>query len=100
MNEKLTELFKIMADNPGMDVLFRINNEEISYEFAWSIQRIQRIEINWFYELHENFYIGMANIEEEFENYYDDSTGEARERFDQLVESGEITKKICVFMGA
>ena len=103
MNEKLNELFKTMQENPGLEVLFFVDNDEICDpgEYSYTVQKIKEIKVDYCFKINtEHTVIGKKDTINTLIDYYEYNRESAEKKFYKLIESGVIVKKIVVYLGA
>ena len=108
MNEKLKELVKLSTENPDLEIVCMVNSEVFKSDEStyWSCG-ISSVRIDDVYSDDESIYLDADDIIEQLRVELEDSPldGDAfdsavEERFNKLVELGEIVKKIIVYLNA
>jgi hypothetical protein len=104
MNERLNELFKTMQENPGLEILFFVDNNEICdpAEYDYTTQSIKKIEVDYCYSGNDEYdtVVGVHDVIKMLVEIEGFARETAETEFKKLLESGIIVKKIVVYLGA
>ena len=70
--ELIKEIVKLAEDNPNYEIHFAVSNELLSDSGTWTDHKIESVEADWMYKLDDGIYIGREEIEEKYEDTFED----------------------------
>jgi hypothetical protein len=109
MNKPVQELFKLVSENPTLKIIAQVDSEVTACgdDYSFYIGELGLAKIEYIYQDDDYSFIGEEDIQNHLEELLEEEMGyeneklvqEAENRFKELILSGEIEKKIIIYIG-